>query len=143
MEANKAIEFEQFLDKYENSLRTKSEGLWKDGQMRFFELSMEENGWKNFNDFEEKYPLNPYSKDGEGDDYKKIHDLKDKEKYKTFLDESPNSLFAKFASEQMIKLMIQNGTIAEFNWFLLSFPCLLYTSPSPRDATLSRMPSSA
>ena len=27
-----------------------------------------------------------------------------------------------------------------FNQFL---PCLLYTSPSPRDATLSRMPSSA
>ena len=26
---------------------------------------------------------------------------------------------------------------------VLSFPCLLYTSPSPRDATLSRMPSSA
>ena len=25
----------------------------------------------------------------------------------------------------------------------LSLPCLLYTSPSPRDATLSRMPSSA
>ena len=24
-----------------------------------------------------------------------------------------------------------------------SMPCLLYTSPSPRDATLSRMPSSA
>ena len=26
---------------------------------------------------------------------------------------------------------------------LQSFSCLLYTSPSPRDATLSRMPSSA
>ena len=26
---------------------------------------------------------------------------------------------------------------------ILSIPCLLYTSPSPRDATLSRMPSSA
>ena len=26
---------------------------------------------------------------------------------------------------------------------LLFWPCLLYTSPSPRDATLSRMPSSA
>ena len=24
-----------------------------------------------------------------------------------------------------------------------TYPCLLYTSPSPRDATLSRMPSSA
>ena len=28
-------------------------------------------------------------------------------------------------------------------WMLLSKDCLLYTSPSPRDATLSRMPSSA
>ena len=27
--------------------------------------------------------------------------------------------------------------------FLLSLPCLLYTSPSPRDGLLSRMPSSA
>ena len=26
---------------------------------------------------------------------------------------------------------------------LIGLPCLLYTSPSPRDATLSRMPSSA
>ena len=26
---------------------------------------------------------------------------------------------------------------------LIRIPCLLYTSPSPRDATLSRMPSSA
>ena len=25
----------------------------------------------------------------------------------------------------------------------IGIPCLLYTSPSPRDATLSRMPSSA
>ena len=25
----------------------------------------------------------------------------------------------------------------------MKYPCLLYTSPSPRDATLSRMPSSA
>ena len=29
------------------------------------------------------------------------------------------------------------------DWSVLVFPCLLYTSPSPRDATLSRMPSSA
>ena len=28
-------------------------------------------------------------------------------------------------------------------WAELDLPCLLYTSPSPRDATLSRMPSSA
>ena len=28
-------------------------------------------------------------------------------------------------------------------WYSLPYICLLYTSPSPRDATLSRMPSSA
>ena len=29
------------------------------------------------------------------------------------------------------------------NWLVKTSSCLLYTSPSPRDATLSRMPSSA
>ena len=29
------------------------------------------------------------------------------------------------------------------DWFYMTGTCLLYTSPSPRDATLSRMPSSA
>ena len=35
------------------------------------------------------------------------------------------------------KAMMDNGILAGYNI------CLLYTSPSPRDATLSRMPSSA
>ena len=35
------------------------------------------------------------------------------------------------------------GTGAGLPGVLLSIACLLYTSPSPRDATLSRMPSSA
>ena len=35
------------------------------------------------------------------------------------------------------------GSIENENVRVLSKPCLLYTSPSPRDATLSRMPSSA
>ena len=33
--------------------------------------------------------------------------------------------------------------LAETDTGTLSWTCLLYTSPSPRDATLSRMPSSA
>ena len=32
---------------------------------------------------------------------------------------------------------------AELDWLLYNKPCLLYTSPSPRDGLLSRMPSSA
>ena len=36
-----------------------------------------------------------------------------------------------------------NGYLVEKNLNALSRSCLLYTSPSPRDATLSRMPSSA
>ena len=35
------------------------------------------------------------------------------------------------------------GHFVNFAYFYLVFSCLLYTSPSPRDATLSRMPSSA
>ena len=33
--------------------------------------------------------------------------------------------------------------LVELGFKPLANPCLLYTSPSPRDATLSRMPSSA
>ena len=32
---------------------------------------------------------------------------------------------------------------ANRDWLMPRYICLLYTSPSPRDATLSRMPSSA
>ena len=33
--------------------------------------------------------------------------------------------------------------LLDFIYRNVQYPCLLYTSPSPRDATLSRMPSSA
>ena len=36
-----------------------------------------------------------------------------------------------------------NGSVSTLDTFAIGQPCLLYTSPSPRDATLSRMPSSA
>ena len=39
--------------------------------------------------------------------------------------------------EQIKQKAIESGLYA------CNMPCLLYTSPSPRDATLSRMPSSA
>ena len=35
------------------------------------------------------------------------------------------------------------GELAELGWTALVIPCLLYTSPSPRDKRQSRMPSSA
>ena len=47
-----------------------------------------------------------------------------------------------FASEaDMINKIVFGNTAKE--WRLHNTDCLLYTSPSPRDATLSRMPSSA
>ena len=33
--------------------------------------------------------------------------------------------------------------VKQMGLYAVAMPCLLYTSPSPRDATLSRMPSSA
>ena len=40
-------------------------------------------------------------------------------------------------SQKLVKAVRAHANFAEYT------PCLLYTSPSPRDATLSRMPSSA
>ena len=41
------------------------------------------------------------------------------------------------------KMLSSNGRLTEGEYCSTSYSCLLYTSPSPRDATLSRMPSSA
>ena len=45
------------------------------------------------------------------------------------------------SGEIMIGMLL--GIIMAANVWFIIWPCLLYTSPSPRDATLSRMPSSA
>ena len=46
-------------------------------------------------------------------------------------------MLADVSGEEVEAYMLANGMVAP------SSICLLYTSPSPRDATLSRMPSSA
>ena len=46
-----------------------------------------------------------------------------------------------YSIESMISLVNSDDLINIFDG--ASYACLLYTSPSPRDATLSRMPSSA
>ena len=43
---------------------------------------------------------------------------------------------------KLVDRNVREVTDEEWNWAELVI-CLLYTSPSPRDATLSRMPSSA
>ena len=42
----------------------------------------------------------------------------------------------------VIATWISSGSL-DVNWSMLIDPCLLYTSPSPRDRQKSRMPSSA
>ena len=46
-------------------------------------------------------------------------------------------------NEDEIKNLLEKGGGEGIILIYNSIPCLLYTSPSPRDATLSRMPSSA
>ena len=54
-------------------------------------------------------------------------------------------LLAETGAPQVGKMVIGTvkGDIHDIGKNLVSMICLLYTSPSPRDATLSRMPSSA
>ena len=54
----------------------------------------------------------------------------------------------KFGVEADVRVMSAHRTPAKVAEFIggardAGYSCLLYTSPSPRDATLSRMPSSA
>ena len=48
-------------------------------------------------------------------------------------------------AEQSIEIDPRSKTTADqaFNYIATGKPCLLYTSPSPRDLSTSRMPSSA
>ena len=48
-----------------------------------------------------------------------------------------------FEAKHLVHLFKKLMIFATFSDTQLFVPCLLYTSPSPRDATLSRMPSSA
>ena len=52
-------------------------------------------------------------------------------------------VFAEKYHEALKKLDLENSESIYTIFTAHSIPCLLYTSPSPRDATLSRMPSSA
>ena len=48
-----------------------------------------------------------------------------------------------FMLEELNITKTEGGLIASWNFFGYLCGCLLYTSPSPRDRTRSRMPSSA
>ena len=63
---------------------------------------------------------------------------------------SKDSFILRFESKFIVTFTLytnlRKSLIREFGSdrnFVISIICLLYTSPSPRDATLSRMPSSA
>ena len=122
LKANNIKGFEVFLEKYKKSLKSKSSQLWKEGQKRLFEISMRENGWKSFQSFAKKYPRNPYVKDSKARKYLAIYDSNEKAKYQDFLDNYPTSLYQKFAKNKLAEWVLQNGTLEEFNWFLLSYP---------------------
>ena len=73
----------------------------------------------------------------------------DKMKNSFVTDEELNSAKAKYTGNFVLSLE-NPSTIAGFARNIITqklpedyYNCLLYTSPSPRDATLSRMPSSA
>ena len=72
---------------------------------------------------------------------------------RTVMDSSSRSVFFRQFMGGMIMLLILYFFLTAYRdvrdmymkevFKALGYPCLLYTSPSPRDATLSRMPSSA
>ena len=53
------------------------------------------------------------------------------------------SISSNFDTDDVLNFTDQNGITGSYDSVNGILTCLLYTSPSPRDATLSRMPSSA
>ena len=74
-----------------------------------------------------------------------------RERVAQFRDQVQRRLADELSEEEFLPLRLQNGLYLQKHAYMLrvAIPygtlsaCLLYTSPSPRDATLSRMPSSA
>ena len=60
-----------------------------------------------------------------------------------FLDEIPDGLVTEAEGSRKRRKSSSFGSSGSYGTSGWSSTCLLYTSPSPRDATLSRMPSSA
>ena len=73
---------------------------------------------------------------------KRLHDLLltliNKDSEFEFIEEDSNDLTSGYSEKDTLNL----SRVIEKNRKIIK-SCLLYTSPSPRDATLSRMPSSA
>ena len=59
----------------------------------------------------------------------------------TYLHRYPICFRRILPDDTLISMCSPNQSNPDDDWYAIS--CLLYTSPSPRDATLSRMPSSA
>ena len=59
------------------------------------------------------------------------------------LDECPDDRPVVFSAHGVPKSVPAAAQAREMNFLDATCPCLLYTSPSPRDGLLSRMPSSA
>ena len=53
------------------------------------------------------------------------------------------ALMAEYGTPKEIHIVAVVASSAGLEYVSLAYPCLLYTSPSPRDRTRSRMPSSA
>ena len=77
----------------------------------------------------------------EGGCYAKVLNLSKEKEPEIFGAISRGALLENVIIDNYGEVDFKNKTITQNS--RVSYPCLLYTSPSPRDATLSRMPSSA
>ena len=75
-----------------------------------------------------------------GFDFVAAHFACEKDK---FSESNPNGFVNLGSAQNLLGKTAIQSRLKALDWNPEDTPCLLYTSPSPRDATLSRMPSSA
>eukprot|EP00831_Metopus_contortus_P018789 TRINITY_DN18045_c0_g1_i1.p1 TRINITY_DN18045_c0_g1~~TRINITY_DN18045_c0_g1_i1.p1 ORF type:complete len:134 (+),score=56.44 TRINITY_DN18045_c0_g1_i1:91-492(+) len=78
-----------------------------------------------------------------------IEKIKEMEKFKEILGDGEEKREEAVKLEQQLSILLEEQKVMKRKWNYLeicdqeSLSCLLYTSPSPRDLSTSRMPSSA
>lgn len=122
IEIHQTDHYEAILQQHRKSLSYRTPKLYRQLQMRFFEASLSEMGWSNFDTLLQKYPRNPYSLDTAINSYLAIHESGDIQAYKAFAKSLPSSAFANLAIDSLYELVLKQEQLQEFEFFIYSYP---------------------
>lgn len=110
MQANTLEALAKLLNQYGNSLQSKSLNLFREANLKLFDLYVRDQGWSSNSKFKETYPLSAWVRDTVVFGFEKA--LKDKSSgLEAFIQKYPNTLFAQIALDSL-----SNASLRSTHW---------------------------